>query len=167
MIFSILLGTSLHDFKYQFSLSSRVLLSVTSYKVEEWSQITKAIFIHSYAPASLIKHLHNPIPHQSPGPSWSMLTGLTTSLEYSLFLPLPGSAYSWLGYTATYLSYWPNGQEGRWGQILRGHLLSCGRETFGWVKREGKGISADSETWGIWEFKIFRGINYMFLIPRI
>lgn len=155
----MLLGTSLHDSKNRFSLSSSVLLSVTSCKLGEWSQITKATLIHFYAPASLIKHLHSPIPYQSPGSSWSMLAGLTTSLEYSLFLPLPGSAYSWLGYVATYLSYWPNGQEGRWGQILRGHLQSCWRETCRRVNRQGKAIAAGSEIWRIWEFKIFRGIN--------
>lgn len=88
MIFSMLLGSSLPDFKNQFSLSSRTLLSVTSCKLGEHSQITKATFIHFYAPASLIKHLHNPTPtsHLAPdGPCWQVLKLLWNIVFFFLY----------------------------------------------------------------------------------
>ena len=77
-----------------------------------------------------------------------MLAGLANSLERGPFPPLPGSVYTWLDYAATYLSYWSNGQEERWGQIMKGYLRSFRGETSGWVNREGKAISAGSEIWG-------------------
>lgn len=123
----------------------------------EWFQITKLSLIQSHAPASLVKHLPNPIPHRSPGSCWPMPVGLAASLEHSLFLPLPDTAYFWLDYAATYHNYWSNDKKGRWRQILRWSLLLCMTEASECTNRKGKATSAGSEIWEYLGIQIFQG----------
>lgn len=141
IIFSMLLETSLHDFKNQSIPSSRDFSKCYICVLREWSQITKLSLIRPDSPASLVKHLPNPILHHSPGSCWLMPGGLATSLEHSLFLPLPGTAYCCMNYTATYRSYWSNDQEGRQRQIPRENLLFGRTETSGHTNRKGKATS--------------------------